>query len=199
MNWIIPLEGMPEQPLRTIGGKGSALAFLAKNDFNIPKTLCVTTDSYDHFVTHTGLRERILMELNRKDFNEMRWEEIWDASLRIRNMFLTEKLPQDLAARLGEVLSSWQVAEAVVVRSSSSDEDTSATSFAGLHESYVNICGVESIIEHIKLVWASLWSDAALLYRQEIGLEEHDWLILQPARKSAWMPTKAAWRLSSRN
>jgi len=171
MNWIISLEGMPEQPLRTIGGKGSALAFLAKNGFTIPKTLCVTTDCYDHFVTHTGLRERILMELNRKDFNEMRWEEIWDASLRIRNMFLTEKLPQDLAARLGEVLSSWQAAEAVVVRSSSSDEDTSATSFAGLHESYVNICGVESIIEHIKLVWASLWSDAALLYRQEIGLD----------------------------
>ena len=171
MNWIISLEGMPEQPQRTVGGKGSALAFLAKNDFTIPKTLCVTTDSYDHFVTHTGLRERILMELNRKDFNEMRWEEIWDASLRIRNMFHTEKLPQDLAARLGEVLSSWQAAEAVVVRSSSSDEDTSATSFADLHESYVNICGVESIIEHIKLVWASLWSDAALLYRQEIGLD----------------------------
>ena len=60
--------------------------------------------------------------------------------------------------------------KAVVVRSSALDEDGSAASFAGLHESFVNIRGVESILKHVHLVWASLWSDAALLYRQEIGL-----------------------------
>ncbi len=59
----------------------------------------------------------------------------------------------------------------VSVRSSAPGEDSSKTSFAGLHESFVNIRGVESILEHIKLVWASLWSDRALLYRQELKLD----------------------------
>jgi pyruvate,water dikinase len=58
-----------------------------------------------------------------------------------------------------------------VVRSSAPDEDTATSSFAGLHESYLNIRGTDAILEHVRKVWASLWSDAALLYRQELGLD----------------------------
>lgn len=57
------------------------------------------------------------------------------------------------------------------MRSSAIDEDTGQASFAGLHDSYVNIRGVAAILRHVRLVWASLWSDAALLYRHEIGLD----------------------------
>ena len=64
--------------------------------------------------------------------------------------------------------------DSVVVRSSACDEDCAGSSFAGLHESYVNVCGFDAVIKHIQLVWASLWSDRALLYRRELGLEvEH--------------------------
>jgi pyruvate,water dikinase len=59
----------------------------------------------------------------------------------------------------------------VVVRSSAPEEDTAAASFAGLHESVVNVSGVGPILEAVRRVWASLWSDAALLYRQELGLD----------------------------
>jgi len=40
-----------------------------------------------------------------------------------------------------------------------------------LHESYVNIRGTEAVVEHVRMVWALLWSDAALFYRQELGLD----------------------------
>ena len=30
---------------------------------------------------------------------------------------------------------------------------------------------MDALLEHIRLVWASLWSDAALLYRRELGLD----------------------------
>jgi phosphoenolpyruvate synthase/pyruvate phosphate dikinase len=50
-------------------------------------------------------------------------------------------------------------------------EDSSSASFAGIHESYVNITGIQEVIDHIKLVWASLWSDRALLYRRELNLD----------------------------
>ncbi|MCU0574322.1 MAG: PEP-utilizing enzyme [Syntrophobacteraceae bacterium] len=171
MSWVVPLESVVGPASRSVGGKGSALALLARNGFAIPRTLCVTMECYEHFVMRTGLRERILLELNRKDFNDMRWEELWDAALRIRNMFLTEPLIEDIDSNLREAFASWCGGKAVAVRSSAADEDTSRASFAGLHESYLNIQGVESILEHVKLVWASLWSDAALLYRQDIGLD----------------------------
>ncbi len=58
-----------------------------------------------------------------------------------------------------------------MVRSSAPGEDSRQASFAGLHASFVNVVGLGAVLEHLKLVWASLWSDAALLYRRELGLE----------------------------
>ena len=116
------------------------------------------------------MRERILLELHRKDFKEMRWEEIWDCATRIRNMFLTKPLPDDLAQEIHNGIGDRFRGRTVAVRSSAPEEDDAQSSFAGLHESFINVAGAESILKHIRLVWASLWSDAALLYRQEIGL-----------------------------
>ena len=171
MNWIISPENMHRTDRQRVGGKGYALALLAKGGFAVSKTLCVTSETYQEYVSRTGLRERILLELNRKAFNDMRWEEIWDCATRIRNMFLRKPIPQEISTELKEAIATTFEGKAVVVRSSSPEEDAAASSFAGLHESYVNIRGTDDILEHISKVWASLWSDAALLYRQEIGLD----------------------------
>jgi pyruvate,water dikinase len=56
------------------------------------------------------------------------------------------------------------------VRSSAPAEDAANASFAGLHESYLNIIGPDAVLKHIRLVWASLWSDRAILYRRELAL-----------------------------
>ena len=171
MKWILTSSDLqPEDRLR-VGGKGYALALLAKGGFAIPETVCVTSEAYLEYVDRTGLRERILLELHRKDFNEMRWEEIWDCATRIRNMFLLKAIPAEMAEEIGAVIEARFEGKTVAVRSSAPEEDTAAASFAGLHESYINISGVDSILENIRRVWASLWSDAALLYRQEIGLD----------------------------
>ena len=171
MNWIVTAEDINQADRSRVGGKGYALALLAKGGFEVSKTLFVTSETYQEYVSRTGLRERILLELNRKAFKDMRWEEIWDCATRIRNMFLRKPIPKEMSAELKEVISTTFEGKAVVVRSSSPEEDAAASSFAGLHESYVNIRGTEDILEHISKVWASLWSDAALLYRQEIGLD----------------------------
>ena len=171
MNWILPSEAVKPEDRPRVGGKGYALSLLAKGGFNTPKTICVTIDAYQEFLNQTGLRERILLELHRKDFKEMRWEEIWDCATRIRNLFLTKPLPQSLSQELRQSIDQFFSDQTVAVRSSAPDEDDAGSSFAGLHESFINLNGVDSILKHIRLVWASLWSDAALLYRQEIGLD----------------------------
>ncbi len=171
MEMILTLDHLrPEDGLR-VGGKCLALARMLQHGFPVPETLCVSAEAYESHVARNGLRERILLELNRKDFQDMRWEEIWDASLRIRNMFLTTPMKKPLAEEIGEAIRSRFGGRPVVVRSSAPGEDSAGTSFAGLHDSYVNVRGMESILDHVRKVWASLWSDAALLYRQELGLD----------------------------
>jgi pyruvate,water dikinase len=86
-------------------------------------------------------------------------------------MFLTTPLSRRLYRDISGPLLQRFGDTAVVIRSSAPDEDSDRASFAGLHESYVNISGTEAILEHMRLVWASLWSDAALLYRRELGLD----------------------------
>ena len=48
----------------------------------------MTVRAYDLFLAESRLAGLIRMELDRKRFEDMRWEEIWDAALRIRNLFL---------------------------------------------------------------------------------------------------------------
>jgi len=76
MSWILSAEEIQSEDRHRVGGKGYALSLLAKNGFTIPRTVCITSDAYQEYLLQTGLRERILMELHRKDFKEMRWEEI---------------------------------------------------------------------------------------------------------------------------
>ena len=170
MKLILPVEEIMHKNRQLVGGKGYALARLAKSGFRIPETVCISVDAYREFVNQTGLLEQIQLELHRKDFKEMRWEEIWDCATRIRNMFLRKQLPGQLSKLLRAEIEPRFGDLPVAVRSSAPDEDTARASFAGLHESYINVSGVDAILEHIRMVWASLWSDAALLYRQEIGL-----------------------------
>lgn len=171
MNLVLRLEAIGEAERGQVGGKAFALGRMVRHGLPVPSAVVVTADAYRRYMAETGLGERILLELARKRFEDLRWEEMWDAALRIRNMFLTTPLPGSLREALSrEVAAEWGPTP-VVVRSSALDEDASGSSFAGLHESYVNVRGLESVLDHIRLVWASLWSDAALLYRQELGLD----------------------------
>jgi rifampicin phosphotransferase len=171
---MIEIQSLDEIDLedrKNVGGKGLMIARLAKEGFRIPETVCIPATAYHHFVQESGLQERILLEIHRKDFKEMRWEEIWDTALRIRSMFIRKELSDPIKHSISALLTEKFRQRPVVVRSSSSDEDSSKTSFAGLHESFVNVRSTDAIIHHIKLVWASLWSDAALLYRRELNLD----------------------------
>ena len=171
MSAILPFTHIEAHHLHTVGGKALTLATLMRQGIQVPDGLCITTTAYEAFIGTTGLATRIDMEINRLPLADMRWEEIWDMALRIRNLFLHTPIPPPLMERLSPEIEQRFGTHPVVVRSSSPEEDRAGTSFAGLHESYVNISGVPAILEHIRLVWASLWSDGALIYRKERGMD----------------------------
>lgn len=171
MSLILPFERITEADRPRVGGKACALSVMAGSGATVPSGVCITIDAYRRYARRSGIADRIRLELSRKRFADMRWEEVWDAALRIRNLFLTTPLSERLRRDISGPLVRRFGDAAVVVRSSAPGEDSARASFAGLHESYVNIRGAEAIVEHMRLVWASLWSDAALLYRRELGLD----------------------------
>jgi pyruvate,water dikinase len=171
MKLTYTLSQMSGTDQNLLGGKASALACMAREGLPVPQAICVSTDAYAMFMDETGLRAQVLMEYHRKEFDQMRWEEMWDCSLRIQNMFARTPMPATLAGPLRDKIKRSFGNGRVAVRSSAVGEDSAHSSFAGLHESYLNLKGPKEVLEHIKLVWASMWSDAAILYRKEIGLD----------------------------
>jgi len=168
---VIDLAELTAADLPRAGGKAVALGRLARSGVPIPPGVCVTTPVYDRYLDETGLRQRLPLLLERKPFSEMRWEELWDLGLRVRSLFLSTPLPAGLAAWLVEHLAPRYADLPVTVRSTAPVEDSATASFAGLHDSFVNVRGLPAILDRLRLVWASLWSDRALLYRQELGLD----------------------------
>jgi pyruvate,water dikinase len=168
MKFIYHLSQIKRSDKKLVGGKASALAVMAQEKLPVPKTICISTNAYEIFMNETELRSRVLMEYHRKPFDQMRWEEMWDCSLRIQNMFTRTPIPSSLIELLSSEIIHSLNKRPVAVRSSAIGEDSASASFAGLHESYLNVRGIEEILEHIKLVWASTWSDAAILYRKEL-------------------------------
>ena len=171
MKHLLPLDEINPGSRLPVGGKCRSLARLAHEGFPVPKTCCIPARVYRNFIAESGLKGKLALELSRKRFTDMRWEEMWDASLRIRNLFTTVRLPAVLREGLQEEIEKTFGTAAVAVRSSALSEDAEGQSFAGLHESYLNISGAAEILEYIKKVWASLWSDAAILYRKELHLD----------------------------
>jgi phosphoenolpyruvate synthase/pyruvate phosphate dikinase len=171
VGWVIPLAQAADLDEGLIGGKAAKLAQLAQAGFRVPSGFFITTHAYEHFVERQDLARLIRMELGRKPFASMRWEEIWDVALRIRSAFLTSTIPDALAQAIAAAVEELGAAKPLAVRSSAPGEDSANRSFAGLHESIVGVVGADAVLNALRVVWASLWSDAALLYRHELALD----------------------------
>jgi phosphohistidine swiveling domain-containing protein len=171
VGWVIRLAQAADCDESLIGGKAAKLAQLTRAGFRVPDGFFITTHAYEHFVKEKDLARLIRIELGRKSFASMRWEEIWDVALRIRSAFLAASVPPDLAQAILAAVGDLGASKPLAVRSSAPGEDSAQRSFAGLHESVVGVMGAEAVLSAVRVVWASLWSDAALLYRQELALD----------------------------
>lgn len=155
---------------RLVGGKAASLARLARAGFRVPASFFISVHGYRAFLEANGLDELVHRELSRRNLDSARWEELWDAALRIKTAFAKAAIPQDIVAALVQAMQGAFGEVSLVVRSSGVDEDAAGLSFAGLHDSFVDVWGEEEFLKALKKVWASLWSDRALMYRKELDL-----------------------------
>ncbi len=168
--FLVPLADAYGYSTELLGNKARNLSLCIKEGFHVPAGFSISSEGYQAYTRYNSLQQRIDLELYRKPFNSMRWEEIWDVALRIRSFFSKGLMPAALEKEIMTYLSRWPSGTKFAVRSSAAAEDSAAASFAGMHESYLNITS-DQLIETLKLVWASLWSDRSLLYREEKKLD----------------------------
>lgn len=176
------------------GAKVVNLQRLDREGIPVPPTLFLPPEAYFAFVRHNGFTERV-RTMAEADMDGLRWEEIWDASLALRNMFLRGRIPDSIAVSLLDAVRTHLDNAPLAVRSCSRNED-SGLSHAGMHETELNVHGRDEILRAVRIVWASLWSDRAMLYRKEMALRADAsgmGVILQPmipGRASGVMFTK---------
>src|SRR6202022_978539 len=80
-------------------------------------------------------------------------------------------IPEDLASAITRTLARLGEQAAYAVRSSATAEDLPTASFAGQHDTYLNVVGPAAILEHISRCWASLFTERAVTYRLRNGFD----------------------------
>jgi phosphohistidine swiveling domain-containing protein len=156
----------------TVGGKGAALAEMARAGIPVPDGFHVTTAAYDAFVAHNELQPAILAAIEAADPQNP--ASLETASRTIAELFLQGQIPPEIAGAVANAYASLLgTAPVVAVRSSATAEDLPEASFAGQQETYLNIEGADAVLDAVKRCWASLWTARAIGYRarRAIGVE----------------------------
>lgn len=184
---IVTLREAAGLDVAVVGGKARALGVLLEAGLPAIDGLVVTTGAYRRFAEHSGLLGAVGLEFARRPLREMRDEELFEAALRIRTAALRGRWPESLRAELVAAVAPLVEGGPLVVRSSSVQEDSGQRSFAGLHDSIVGVRGVEATLDAVALVWASLFSERALLYRRadpDAAVDDAMAVVIQPLASS---------------
>ncbi|MCE4612075.1 MAG: pyruvate, water dikinase [Desulfurococcales archaeon] len=178
---IVWLDEIGKDDLILVGGKAAGLGELIKAGIPVPPGFVVTSEAYKSFIYETGIAGYIKYIIEEK-ITTGAPKEYEEASELIRSKFIRTPVPprirksiidayRELARRIG-------VEEPrVAVRSSATVEDLPEASFAGQQETYLNVRGEDEVVEHVKKVWASLWTARALSYRDSLNIEHESALM----------------------
>ncbi|MBC1936194.1 phosphoenolpyruvate synthase [Listeria grandensis] len=147
-----------------VGGKGMNLGECSRIEgIRVPAGFCVTTEAYQHVIGENEAFHRLVDQLNHQKAGDK--EKINALSKQIREVIEAAPIKADIAAEIKRHLLNSSPELAYAIRSSATAEDLPSASFAGQHDTYLNIIGSDAIFAHIRKCWASLFTDRAVIYR----------------------------------
>lgn len=144
------LRDVRTDEIALVGGKAANLGRLVRMGLPVPPGFVVTTEAYRAVLTAAG-RDRADLDPEA-----------------LRRALVAAPIPSVIA---GPVVAAYEAlgAPAVAVRSSGTAEDLAAASFAGQHDSFLDVTGPEAVLDAVRGCWASLWSPRAVDYRRRRG------------------------------
>ena len=173
---VIAFEELRIDQIEQVGGKNASLGEMIRElgalGVQVPGGFATSADAFRGFLRHNNLAERIRDRLAGLDIEDV--NALARAGAEIRDWILAGELPpeleQDIRAAYAE-LAGDDAECAVAVRSSATAEDLPDASFAGQQETYLNVRGIERVLESVKAVFASLYNDRAITYRVHHGFD----------------------------
>ncbi len=168
------LERIGRNDIVDVGAKGAHLGELTRIDdgIRVPRGFCVTTEAFERAVAEVPSIADRLDQLSRLNPDDR--EAIRTLSAELRRAIEDAAIPGDVVSAIGESLRRFGEQAAFAVRSSATAEDLPGASFAGQHDSYLNIVGPSAILHHVRRCWASLFSERAVTYRRRNGFDDRD-------------------------
>src|SRR3954469_13777678 len=171
------LKDLRLKDLEQVGGKnaslGEMIGSLAAADIRVPGGFATTADAYREFLAQDGLADRIAARI--KKLNPENVEALEACGKEIRGWILNTRFPPafeaDIKTHYQDLEKTTSSDTSYAVRSSATAEDLPDASFAGQQETFLNISGVDNVLEAIRHVFASLYNDRAISYRAHHGFE----------------------------
>ncbi len=167
--FIKNLNEISMQDFDAVGGKNSSLGEMLNNltklGINVPGGFAITSSAFNEFISNSKIDKVISKEL--ANLNVENLSDLRRAGKKIRGLILKTPLPQNL---ISEIQQAWldvsESGKSFAVRSSATAEDLPDASFAGQQETFLNINGFDNLIDAVRKVYASLFTDRAISYRR---------------------------------
>jgi pyruvate, water dikinase len=175
---VIPFKDLRLSDLPLVGGKNASLGEmfnqLTEEGVQVPDGFATTAEAFWLFLEENHLEQTLkdlINQLNRSEYSNLQ-----EIGAKARNLILNASLPEQLKQEVELAyahLSSGPLRE-VAVRSSATAEDLPEASFAGQHDTFLNVKGVDALLKRVKECFASLYTDRAIKYREDKGFAHHD-------------------------
>lgn len=174
---ILWFSGISKKDVPLVGGKNASLgemySNLSQKGINVPDGFATTARFYNYFLEATKTKEKLeSLFKNHKPGNIKSLQKTGKAA---RDLILETELPKELEREVLQAYSrlcdEYGPNADVAVRSSATAEDLPEASFAGQHESYLNVKGKKDLLIYLKKCISSLFTDRAITYREEKGFD----------------------------
>jgi phosphoenolpyruvate synthase/pyruvate phosphate dikinase len=167
---VLDFQEIDQTQVAVVGGKGALLGELLRIEgIRVPAGFCVTTDAFRRILAEAPSIDDRLDRLSRVRPDDR--EAVRALSGEIRRALEGTAIPEDLVSAITHRLGGRGEQAAYAVRSSATAEDLPTASFAGQHDTYLNVVGLAAILQHISRCWASLFSERAVTYRLRNGFD----------------------------
>jgi pyruvate,water dikinase len=170
--YVLTFQDIDQMQVELVGGKGAHLGELSRIEgVRVPAGFCVTTEAFERIIAEAPSIPSIYDRLDRLSLLKPDdWESIRVPSAEIRRIVEGITIPDDLAEAVTRSVAQLGEQAAYAVRSSATAEDLPGASFAGQHDTYLNVVGA-AILEHVRQCWASLFTERAVTYRLRNGVD----------------------------
>lgn len=178
MSYVVSFDRLRMSDVDSVGGKnaslGEMISQLADMGVRVPGGFATTAQAFRDFLQSTQLDQRIAERLAALNTEDVR--ELVTAGAEIRQWILETPFPADLEQAIRAAFSELDAdgQGSFAVRSSATAEDLPDASFAGQQETFLNVVGIDEVLEKMHQVFASLYNDRAISYRVHKGYADTD-------------------------